>query len=113
MEKLDILELRKKISRIIFGNQADQSTAWTYPKMFPEVLAINLNGIFARDQKFWEKNIVVIITHENLHSLIFRLEGLMACRSLDILWKSTWKSRFLVDGRTKWFKWREFKRKSS
>jgi len=106
MEKLDFIKLLKKISQIVFERAKTKHTASVLHIFTPEIMLINLNGIYAKVQKFWEKNAVAIITHENIHSVIANMINTVTSIALDNLWESTEKSRFFIDGNPKWFEWR-------
>jgi len=110
MEELDFIKLLKKISQILFEEKERKYvTASVFHRFAPDVLLINLNGYYAKDQVWWEENFVVIVTHEDLHGILYEIGGLTLTWALDNLWSSTIKSRFLVDGNPKSFKWKDFK----
>jgi len=99
MEKLGFIKLLKKISYIIFEHDVRKYvTAAIYFRWSPDVLFINVNGIHAKDQGWWEENLVAIITHEDIHGVLYRIGGLRATWALDKICSTTLKSWFLVDG---------------
>jgi len=110
VEKLKKCRILRKITEILLTCEKHEGTASTFPAVLPHVMLINLNAKFAKVQWFWEDNSVAIITHENIHGVLYKLEGKTATISFDKLWQDTVKSRFLVDCDSKWFKWKEYKR---
>jgi len=92
------------ISIIAFKNGLGTETASVFHTLLSEVLFINLNGFYAKNRQWWERNFVVIAVHETLHVILSSLGEKEACGMLDNLWKSTEKSRFFIDGNWKWFR---------
>jgi len=110
MEELGFIKLLKKISQIAFEEKERKYvTASVFHRFAPHLMLINLNGHYAKDQGWWEENFVVIVTHEDLHGILYEIGGLRLTWALDELWSSTMKSRFFVDGNPEWFEWKGFK----
>ena len=51
-----------------------------------------------------EQILTSAITHEDLHAILYKLEGKKVCNALDIIAGTISKSLFFVDGDWKWIK---------
>jgi len=80
--------------------------AWINDRDYPETM--NLNPNFNRWHLLThlglEQILTSAITHEDLHSILYKLEGRKTSNALDILAGTISKSQFFIDGDWKWIK---------
>ena len=51
-----------------------------------------------------EQILTSVITHEDLHGILYKLEGRKACDALDTLAGTITESQFFLDGDWKWIR---------
>jgi len=112
------VKLQRKITNIVC-RRLSLRDAWQFGMKIREIAAyiegrcdtlyINPEGGSASEQAWWERNIVTVITHEDIHLIFYKLGLNTANEQFDNerIFKNTSRNHFLVDGNWDWldYKW--------
>jgi len=87
------------------GLKLPQVAAFVFP-WDADTMYIHKEGRHVKAQYYWETNVVTVLTHEKIHTILRKQKLFAENDGFDKVFSSIPESNFLVDGDWKWLKYR-------